>query len=158
MRRPRRTWPVLLGSLLLVTSLAGCASETESYCDELEAQKDTLADLAVRSGEPGTDVLTETLDVWRELRDEAPGDIEDEWSTVVFALEGLVDAFEEAGTTPGEYDPASPPEGVSDAEAKKLEAAAAELASRRVKTAGDGLEQHAQDVCKVSLGLSSRGG
>ena len=51
MRGVRRAWPVLLGSLLLVTSLAGCASETESYCDELETQKDTLADLAVRSGD-----------------------------------------------------------------------------------------------------------
>jgi hypothetical protein len=148
----------VLGCLLLAASLVGCASETESYCDELEAQKGTLADLAIRSGEPGTDVLEETVEVWRGLRDEAPGDIADEWSTLVFALEGLVEAFDEAGTSPAEYDPASPPEGVSEAEARNLEAAAAELASRRVTTAGDGLEQHAQDVCKVSLGLSARDG
>lgn len=158
MRRVRRAGPVLLGSLLLVTSLAGCASETESYCDELETQKDTLADLAIRSGEPGTDVLEETLDVWRALRDEAPGDIEDEWSTLVFAYEGLADAFEAAGTTPGEFDPGSPPEGVSDAEAERIEGAAAELRSQRVVKAADGLQQHARDVCKVDLGLSSGGG
>lgn len=157
MRRVRRAGPVLLG-LVLVTGLTGCASETEGYCDELESQRQTLADLAVRAGEPGSDVLGETLEVWKELRDEAPGDIADEWSTLVFALEGLDEAFEQAGTTPSEYDPANPPEGVTEAEAAKLEAAAAELASERVASAGRGLEQHSRDVCKVSLGLSAQGG
>lgn len=157
MLRGRRSGAMLLG-LLLVTPLTSCASETESYCAELESQKETLADLAVRSGEPGTDVLGETLDVWRDLQGEAPGGIADEWTTLVFALEGLVEAFEEAGTSPAEYDPANQPEGVTDAEAKKLEAAAAELASQRVVEAGQGVEQHARDVCKVSLGLSAQGG
>jgi hypothetical protein len=144
--------------LLLVGVLTGCASETERYCAELEDQKGTLADLAIRAGEPDTDVLAETLDVWRELRAEAPGDVSDEWSTLVFALEGLVDAFEAAGTTPGEYEPASPPAGVTEAEAQRLEDAAAKLASPRVAKAGTDLQQHARDVCKVDLGLSTREG
>jgi hypothetical protein len=147
---------VLVASgLLLLVLLTGCASETERYCAELEDQKETLSDLAIRSGEPDSEVLTETLAVWRELRAEAPGDVADEWSTLVFALEGLVEAFEAAGTTPGEYDPASPPPGVSEAEAKRLEDAAAELASPRVASAGTDLQQHARDVCKVDLGLST---
>jgi hypothetical protein len=144
--------------LLVLGLLAGCASETERYCAELEDQKETLADLAVRAGEPDTEVLTETLDVWRELRAEAPGDVVDEWSTLVFALEGLVEAFESAGTNPGEYDPASPPPQVSEAEAERLEDAAAKLASPRVASAGTDLQQHARDVCKVDLGLSTREG
>jgi hypothetical protein len=144
--------------LVLLALLTGCASETERYCAELEDQKGTLADLAIRSGEPDSEVLAETLDVWRELRDEAPGDVADEWSTLVFALEGLVEAFEAAGTSPGEYDPASPPPGVSEADAKRLEDAAAKLASPRVASAGTDLQQHARDVCKVDLGLSTREG
>jgi hypothetical protein len=144
--------------LVLLALLTGCASETEQYCAELEDQKGTLADLAIRSGEPDSEVLAETLDVWRELRDEAPGDVADEWSTLVFALEGLVEAFEAAGTSPGEYDPASPPPGVSEADAKRLEDAAAKLASPRVASAGTDLQQHARDVCKVDLGLSTREG
>jgi hypothetical protein len=157
MRRVRRAWPVLLG-LLMAGFLTGCASETESYCSELGTQKDALADLAVRSGEPGGDVLGETLDIWRDLRDKAPGDIEDEWSTLVFALEGLDEAFDAAGTTPAEYDPDSPPESTSRAEAQRLEDAAAELASERVTAAGEGVEQHARDVCKVDLGLGTGAG
>jgi hypothetical protein len=149
---------IAASGLLLLGLLAGCASETERYCAELEDQKGTLADLAIRAGEPDTAVLTETLDVWRELRAAAPGDVADEWSTLVFALEGLVEAFEAAGTAPGEYDPASPPPGVSEAESKRLEDAAAKLASPRVASAGTDLQQHARDVCKVDLGLSTREG
>jgi hypothetical protein len=137
---------------VLVASLAGCATDTERYCDTLAEKKQTLTDLAVaRDG----DVLGQTLDVLRDLRDEAPSDIEDEWSTLVFAYETLADAFDAAGTSPGDYDPASPPEGVTEQQVQRIEGAAAELRSGRVMQAADGLEQHARDVCKVDLGLSS---
>ena len=157
MRRVRRAG-IALSGLVLVASTTSCASETESYCAELEEQKQTLTDLATGSTDPSGNVLEETLEVFQTLREAAPGDIEDEWSTLVFAYEGLADAFEAAGTTPGEFDPGSPPEGVSDSEAERIEGAAAELRSQRVVKAADGLQQHARDVCKVDLGLSSGGG
>ena len=143
----RRTATAALAVVVLATSLAGCADQTERY------HKQQLSDLAVRSDTPDDEVLDQTLDVWRDLRDAAPGDIADEWSTLVFALEGLVDAFRRAGTTPSQYDPASPPKGVTKAEADLLHDAAAELVSRRVSQAGDAVEQHARDVCQVDLGL-----
>jgi hypothetical protein len=147
----RRTLPAVV-SAVLVASLAGCASDTERYCDTLAEKKQTLTDLAVSDD---ADVLEQTLDVLRDLRDDAPSDIEDEWSTLVFAYETLGDAFLAAGTSPAEYDPASPPEGVTQEQAQRIEGAAAELRSARVMQAADGLEQHATDVCKVNLGLSS---
>jgi hypothetical protein len=148
----------VLGGVLLAATLTGCASQTETYCDTLADRREELTDLAVRSDEPGTEVLEETLAIWRDLHDEAPDDIADEWSTLVFGLEGLVDAFDAAGTDPGEFDPASPPPGVSDAEADRLQDAAAELASPRVATAGEAVEQHARDVCDVDLGLTGGAG
>lgn len=157
MSRVRRAG-IALSGVVLVASTTSCASETESYCAELEEQKQTLTDLATGSTDPSGNVLEETLEVFQTLREAAPGDIEDEWSTLVFAYEGLADAFEAAGTTPGEFDPGSPPEGVSDTEAERIEGAAAELRSQRVVKAADGLQQHARDVCKVDLGLSSGGG
>ena len=152
---PRRRRTTLALALILLAPLAGCASDVERYCGALGEQRSTLSDLAVRSGEPGSDVLEETLAVWRDLRDQAPGDVSDEWSTLVFALEGLQEAFEAAGTTPGEYDPESPPPGVTGAEADRLQDAAAELASPRVAAAGEGVQQHARDVCKVDLGVTT---
>lgn len=150
MRPVRRALPLALAALL-AAALTGCAGETERYCDALAERKQTLADLAVAGG----DVLEPTLDVLHRLREEAPDDIEDEWSTLVFAYEGLADAFEAAGTSPGEYHPESPPAGVSAAEARRIEGAAGALRSPRVMQAADGLEQHARDVCKVDLGLRS---
>lgn len=148
--------PVAGAVAMVLLALTGCASQTERYCGELEDQKEALADLAVRADRPQGEVLGETLDIWRDLRDEAPDDLGDEWTTLVFALESLVEAFDAAGTSPEEFDPRNPPPGVSEAEARTLEAAAAELASPRVADAGDGVEQHARDVCGVDLGLDGR--
>lgn len=139
------------GGLLAILA-TGCASETETYCGDLAERRDELTELAAS---PDADALQETLGVLGELRDSAPADIEDEWSTLVFAYETLVAAFDAAGTSPGEYDPANPPEGVTESESRRIEGAAADLGSRRVLAAADGLEQHARDVCDVDLGLGS---
>lgn len=149
----RRTTAAALCSLL-VLSVGACSSETEEYCGTLADNEQTLTDLAKRSGGKG-DVLGPTLEVWRELHDDAPADIEDEWSTLVFALEGLVDAFRGAGTDPGAFDPADPPEGVTKKEADRVRDAAAELVSDRVSQAGKAVEQHARDVCDTDLGLGT---
>ena len=137
MRAVRRALPVALCAVL-VLPLAGCASDTESYCATLGERKQKLIELA-EAGD--RDVLQETLVVLRDLRDGAPSDIEDEWSTLVFAYETLGDAFEAAGTSPEEYDLASPPAGVTEEQAKRIEGAAAELRSARVMQAADGLER-----------------
>lgn len=144
-----------LAAALALAGLAGCASETERYCDELEERRQTLATLAISSTQ-GEDTLVDTLAVLRDLHDEAPGDIEDEWSTLLFGYEGLVEAFDAAEATPGELDPSAPPAGVTAAELDRIQGAAAELGSRRVLAAADGIEQHARDVCKVDLGLGAR--
>jgi hypothetical protein len=153
-----RATVLLAAAGLLLSTLTGCADQTESYCGALADRRETLTDLATRAGEPGSDVLADTREQWQELREEAPDDIADEWATLVYALQGLVEAFEEAGTSPAEFDPADPPPGVSADEADRLEDAAAELASRRVTAAGEAVEQHARDVCDVDLGLGAGGG
>jgi hypothetical protein len=138
---------------LLLASLTGCATGTERYCDTLGEKKETLTDLAGGGSREG-DVLAATLDTFRELRDEAPGDIVDEWSTLVFAYEALAEAFEAAGVSAQEYDPASPGPDVTEEQARRIEGAAAKLRTPRVMRAAEDVEQHARDVCKVDLGLS----
>lgn len=157
MRGVRRSAPTLLAGALVLSSLTGCASESEQYCDELKDKRQTLNDLAVAETPP-SDALEQTREVFEDLHDAAPADIKDEWFTLLSAYEALVEAFDDAGTNPAEYDPEAPPEGVTDEEVQRIEDAAAKLASRRVLDAADGLEQHARDVCKVDLGLGSGGG
>jgi hypothetical protein len=144
---------VLLGGLL-----GACAGETERYCTELEERQQVLSELAGEAGRPDSDVLASTLETWRALREEAPGDVRDEWTTLVFALEGLAEALAEAGVDAGAFDPRDPPPGMSDEEAERLRDAAAELVTPRVTQAAEGLEQHALDVCGVDLGLSGAAG
>lgn len=147
------TRALLASGMLVLASVSGCADQTEKYCNTLEDDKQALTDLAKNADEPESDLFGDSLAVFEELRDEAPDDMVDEWDTFVFAWQGLADAFDEAGVDPRDYQPANRPPGVSDAEAKAIEGASLELASPRVVDAGDGIEQHARDVCKVDLGL-----
>jgi hypothetical protein len=150
MTAPRRR-AALASAAAMLMALTGCATETEEYCETLAEEKQTLTELA--NGEPRDDVLSATLETFRGLRDEAPGDLSDEWSTLAFAYESLAEAFEAAGVGPGEYDAGSPPPDVTPAQVRRIEGAAAELRTPRVMRAAEGVEQHARDVCKVDLGL-----
>jgi hypothetical protein len=142
----------LLAGVLVLSGLTGCSSDTDAYCDALGDEREALDALARSSDKPDADMFASGLDVFDGLRQEAPDDIRDEWDTFYFAWEGVADAFERAGVTPQEYR-SGETAGVGDAEAKAIEDAAAELGSQRVVEAGQGIEQHARDVCKVDLGL-----
>ncbi len=145
---------LLAGTLFgLVGLTTGCSSATDTYCAALEDEQQTLTDLAESSGDPGADLIGDSIEVFRNLREDAPGDIRDEWDTFVFAWEGLATAFADAGTGPQEYQPGKTPPGVSAEQGQAIEQAAAEMRSERVLDAGKGIEQHARDVCKVDLGL-----
>lgn len=147
------TRALLASSIVVLMALSGCASQTDKYCGQLKDDKQTLIDLAQHANRPGSDRLVESLTVFEELRDAAPDDVVDEWNTFVFAWQDLADAFDQAGIDPGDYRPGKKSPGVNDAEAKAIEGAARELGSDRVTSAGNGIEQHARDVCKVDLGL-----
>lgn len=144
---------LLLSALLVLAGATGCATTTDKYCGALEDEREALTDLARSSEDPGGVSFADGLVIFEGLRDESPGDVRDEWDTFYFAWQGVVDAFEQAGTSPQDYRPGQSNPGVTPAQAKAVEDAAAGLLSQRVVDAGEGIEQHAQDVCKVDLGL-----
>jgi len=141
------------GGVLVCSLLSGCASSTESYCSALGAQENELADLAGAARNPDGDLFGDSLALFEGLREEAPDDIVDEWDTLVFAWEGVAEAFAEAEVSPQDYQPGDTSGGVTEDEAQAIADAAQELGSARVVEAGNGIEQHASDVCKVDLGL-----
>ena len=144
---------LVAGLVLTPLLLAGCGSDTEAYCDELRDQQPALDRLARSAQRPSDELFDDSLQVFQRLRDTAPGDIRDEWDTFVFAWQELVDAFGAAGISPADYQPGHPPDRVGDQQLDAIEDAAAALRSPRVVDAGSGIEQHANDVCKVDLGL-----
>jgi hypothetical protein len=136
--------------MLLLTSLAGCASEKEEYC---EAVKDHQRRLTEIMSDAGPTALLEALDSFRELRDEAPQDITDEWQQVIRSIEGLERALNEAGVDPGDYQAGKPPEGVSKQDRVAIARAADDIGSRETELALAGVRQQALDVCKTQLWL-----
>ena len=151
-RRPVRLVVAGLAAVLVAAGLSACGSRTDDYCSTLRDDQQTLQRLAAGKGEPGTDPVHGTLEVFTSLRDKAPEDVTDEWDTMVYAWQTLADALDRAGVDPSTYRAGSRPPGVTPAQQKAIAQAAAELSSARVLDAGRGIEQHALDVCKVDLG------
>jgi hypothetical protein len=141
----RRAAAVLL---LVALATAGCKDQQEKYCD---AVKDHRQELGSVLGDGGPDALLKALPIFRDLADQAPEDIRDEWKTVIDAVEGLQHALEDAGVDPSTYDRDHPPEGLSQAEKDDIDAAARELTSEQTVTAFSGVDQQAKDVCGTPL-------
>ncbi len=136
---------------LLLVPLVGCAGQQETYCEAVAEEKQTLEDLSAGADDPGKGTLTETIAVFERLQQEAPDDMVDEWDTYVTALQALETALEDAGADESMFTDGEQPEGMSDEDYESISAAALDLRSTRVVEAAAGIEQHALDVCKISL-------
>ena len=130
--------------------MAGCASEEEQYCEAVKEHQERLSSIMA---DPGPTALLEALDSFRELRAEAPSDIDDEWQQVVRSLEGLQQALDDAGVAAEDYRRGEPPEGVTEQEQEAIARAANEIGSRETELALAGVRQQALDVCRTQLWL-----
>jgi hypothetical protein len=144
-------------AVLLLVPLVGCAGEQETYCDAVAEEKQTLEDLSAGADDPETGTLSETVAVFERLQEDAPDDMVDEWDTYVTALQALETALADAGADESMFTDGEKPEGMSDEDYDSISAAAVELRSTRVVEAAAGIEQHALDVCKISLSGSDLG-
>jgi hypothetical protein len=136
---------------LLAPLVAGCGGDpTEAYCEAVSEHQQELSDI-VGSGAP--QALLDALGVFRDLQEQAPGDITDEWQQVVARIESLADALERAGVDPATYDRDDPPVGMTGAEKARIDAAAEQLGSATTVRAFQDLDQQARDVCKTPLSL-----
>lgn len=144
----------VLALLLALSLAAGCADEQErareSYCEAVKEHQQELSEITSGGGQTA---LLDALDIYRELRDEAPRDIADEWQQVVRSLEGLQTALDEADADPATYDPEDPPRDVTEQEQQEIARAASEVASRETQEAFAGVQQQVRDVCHTQLTL-----
>jgi hypothetical protein len=128
----------------------GCKSDQEKYCDAVKDHQQKLSDVL---GGDSPSALLEALPIFRDLADDAPEDIRDDWKVVVDALAGLEDALEKADVDPATYDRDHPPSGLSQADQDRIDQAAAEVGSEATVTAFNAVDQEAKDVCGTPLQL-----
>ncbi len=140
----------LVALLLAAPLLAGCASDKERYCEAVAEHQTELSEIAAQGGQAA---LLDALDIYRDLADQAPRDITDEWAQVVGSVERLEEALADAGADAATYDPKKPPEGVTEEQQQAIAAAATEVGSPETRDALAGLEQQARDVCKTPMTL-----
>jgi hypothetical protein len=140
----------VLALLMAVPLLAACGSDRDAYCKAVAEHQEELSDI-VGSGE--SDALLRALDVFEELRQDAPDDISDEWQQVVGSIEALRDALERAGVDPATYEREDPPDDLAPEDKAAIDAAARQLGGGTTLRALEDLDQQARDVCKTPLTL-----
>ncbi|WP_372733477.1 hypothetical protein [Nocardioides sp.] len=137
--------------LLLTAPLAGCSNDPyESYCESVSDHQRELTELLAPRG---PDALLKALPVFRDLQDQAPPDIRDDWQIVVTGLSALDEAITAAGLDAANYDSENPPADLSTEDRERIEAAAARLTRPDSVAAFGAVEQQARDVCKTPLYL-----
>lgn len=145
----RRAVLAVLAPLALV---AGCsespADVRADYCDAVEERQARLSELLAGDRPDG---LLDALPEFRELAEEAPRDVTDEWRVLIDALDDLDEALDDAGVDPAEYDAEDPPDGVTGPQRRAIGRAADRLFRADVAAAYDGVKQQAVDVCRTPL-------
>ena len=137
--------------LVLLAALAGCGGdEREEYCQALQERRPRIAEMVESDSSAA---LLENLPMLRELGEQAPEDLADEWQTYLAALEGLDDALDRADVKATDFEDGKPPAGLDEGERAAIAAAADEVAAEDTVLAAAGIEQQARDVCKINLGL-----
>jgi len=144
----RRTAAGLALVLAVGAVAGGCKDQQEKYCDAVRDNQQKLGEVL---GDGAPDALLEALPIFRDLADEAPDDLRDEWKTVIDAIAGLQAALEDAGVDPATYDREHPPPGLSQDHKDAIDAAARQLSSDATVTAFSGVDQQAKDVCGTPL-------
>lgn len=146
----RRAACRLLVGALVVPLLAACGSDTDGYCDAVEENQQELSEI-VSGGEP--DAMLQALAIFQDLADRAPADVSDEWEQVTGSVEALQQALDDADVDASTYDRDEPPAGLSAAEKKSIDDAAARVGGAETLQAIKDLDQQARDVCHTPLSL-----
>ncbi len=130
--------------------LPGADDRFSAYCAEVEQQQAALSEAFAQGPTTG---LLEALPSFEALREEAPGDVADDWATVVRRITVLRDALDDADVDPTTYDPEKPPTGVTEEQRAAIAAAATALASRETQRAFETVQQEVRDVCGTPLSM-----
>ncbi|WP_019146514.1 hypothetical protein [Aeromicrobium massiliense] len=136
---------VVLASVVL-TACGG--NDTGAYCDRLEKAEDDFSSV----GQDGN--MSDAFDTFRELRDEAPDAVKDDWETLTGAIEEMEKAYEDAGIDLDKVDELDASK-LSQEQVAKLSEATKKLGNKDYTDASNNISEHAKSECDIDLGASS---
>ncbi len=120
------------------------------YCSDLKAAKKEVD--ALKAGDFSD--LEKTTDAMHKLADEAPDEIKDDWKVLVDGVDKLVDALKDAGLDDADMETLQSgqiPDGVDMAALTGLMEEIKDLSTQEFQDAGEAINKHAKDECKVDL-------
>jgi hypothetical protein len=120
------------------------------YCSDLKAEKEKVD--ALKDGDFSD--LEKTTDAMHDLADEAPDEIKDDWEILVNGVQKLVDALKKAGLDDDDMaalQTGQIPEGVDITVLQSLMTEIQALDTEEFQAAGDNINKHAKDECKLDL-------
>lgn len=142
----------LAGAALLVFSLSACGgSDSEgAYCTDLKKTSSTFEDLD--SGDPTG--LEDAFAAIHTLSAESPSEVKADWKVLEDGISGVEKALDDAGIEFADFAKIQAnelPEGVDPTKLQGLASSFTALSDEKFADAGDGIQEHALDVCGVEL-------
>ena len=160
-----RTSTLFAGLVLAASVLTGCGggddadagpTDTEAYCDQLEADKKYFE--AFSGGGGGGEVepeqLGEAISRFHSLADMAPEDIAPDWDVLDGTLSEIERTLAEAGITTedlAELQSGEIPKGVDMRKLASLAPKLQALNSPELKESGKAIQAHAKSECGLAL-------
>ena len=160
----RKTAAIVAGLVLTSGLLAGCGDDGDggdggasggSYCDQLRAAKEDINSLTGDGGTPDFAGFDEIIATMRELADDAPDEVADDWDVLTGGLDAITEALDDLGITLEELMTSMTtgqlPEGVTQEDLIAVGEELQELGGDEMEEAGDAISEHAKSECDVDL-------
>ena len=155
--------PLLLAGLALAGSvLSGCgggeddadsgATDTETYCAELKADKSAFTAFSSRDIDPGQ--IDDAISRFHDLADAAPKEVAPDWDVLDGTLSEIERGLAEAGVSNEDLvglQNGEIPKGVDVGKLTKLLPKIQELQGKEVQDAVTSIRTHAKDTCGVTV-------
>ncbi|MGJ9412136.1 hypothetical protein ACHAAC_05445 [Aeromicrobium sp. CF4.19] len=138
------------GAALASLALTGCGADS-SYCSDLEAAQEDFGSLS-GSGDP--EQIDEAFSTLREIAQDAPDEVAEEWETLDGTIEQIQTALDEAGITLAELSQVQGdelPEGVTQEDVTALVTEIQSIGSAETQEASETIETHASEECDIEL-------
>lgn len=157
----RRSAAIAAGLVLGAGLLSGCGGDDGDskaagggdYCDTLKAAAKTVQSFTGDSSDFSK--FDDFIDAAKDLEEQAPSDLADDWKIVIGGMEDLTAAVEDSGITLEQLMAAATtgemPPGVDQAKLMALAPKLQSLSGEEMEAATDAIDKHAKDECDVDL-------